>query len=133
MAVKGHGTTLKHGAADPADVLIGKVTDITPPNVEVDDIETTNMDSPDTAKEYEAGYLDGGEVEVTVQFVKATQTTVYGLIRTTKFWLIEFSDGSKWSFSGYLKGFANEVEREGIVSMGLTIKVSGKPTYTAAA
>jgi hypothetical protein len=40
---------------------------------------------------------------------------------------------SKRSFSGYLKGFAIEVERAGIVSMGLTIKVSGKPTYTAAA
>jgi hypothetical protein len=46
---------------------------------------------------------------------------------------ITYADGSKWAFSGYIKAYGDEVEREGIVTTSVTIKVSGKPVFTKAA
>jgi hypothetical protein len=138
MATKGHSTKLAYGdAANYADsetwTDFAKITEITPPNVEADDIDISHMDSPDQFKEFTAGWADGGEVECTIQFAKAANAAVYGLFRQDKGYKVTFVDGSTWELNGYMKAFGNEVEREGIVTANVTIKVSGKPVFTPAA
>jgi hypothetical protein len=138
MANKGSKTKLAYGdqetyAASGAFTPIAKVIDINPPNIEADDIDVSHMESPDEHKEFDPGWADGGEVELTIQYEKAKNATVYGLFRQKKGWEMEFSDGSVWGFDGYIKGFGNEVDREGIITLVITIKVSGKPVFEAAA
>ena len=131
---KGHGVVLEYGDAETYDdsstwTKIAKVVDITPPTVEADDIETSNMDSPGQHKEYEAGWADGGEVEATIQFDTHENNAVYQRFRTKAGHRITFDDGSFWGFTGYIKSFGNEVEREGLITTSITLKVSGKPLF----
>lgn len=136
MAVKGHSTKAFYGnQANFTDsttwTAFAKVTGVTPPKPQADDIDTSHMESADQFKEFEPGWADGGEVELQLQFAAADNASVYGLFRQPKGFRLEFSNGSRWSFNGYIKGFGNEVEREGIVSTTVTFKVSGKPEFTA--
>lgn len=108
------------------------IDDIKPPKIEAEDIDISNMTSADQFKEFVAGWANGGEAEVKIQFEKAQNATIYGLFRTTQGYRITFSDGSTWVFTGYIKSFANEVEREKIVTATVMVKISGKPVFTAA-
>jgi hypothetical protein len=143
MATKGYKTTLNFGdqataAASTTWTPLAKVTDITPPKVSVDDIETSNMDSPvddnDVPwKEFESGWAEAGEVDVTIQFDKNQADSVYGMVGVSKGWKIAFRDGSTWALDGYIKTYGDEVEREKLVTTKATIKISGRPLFTKAA
>lgn len=138
MATKGSKTKFEYGDGETvADsetwVAFAKVTDLTPPKPEIDDIDVSHMESPDEWKEYEPGWKEGGEVDVTIQYAKAQNAAVLALLGVKHGFRITFVDGSKWQWDGYLKSTGNEVEREGIVSTVVTVKVSGKPEFVPAA
>ena len=42
------------------------------------------------------------------------------------------ADGSMWEFDGYIKSFGNEIDRAGIITVPITIKISGDPEFTPA-
>lgn len=134
----GHSAAFEFGdgatVADSATwTKLAGVTEIGGLSFDADDVEVSNMDSPGQWKEFDPGWADAGEVEVTLQFQKAQNTTLFGLFRVPKGFRVVFADGSKWELDGYIKGLGNEVEREGIVSATATLKISGEPTFTAAA
>ena len=125
--VKGYNTHFGYGVAGQVITFVdfANVVDVTPPSMEADDIETTNMDSPDQWKEYEAGFKDAGEAELTLQYAKAAHTTTLGLLAVDKAFCITFSDGAKMTWDGYIKSIGLEIEREGIVTCSIQVKVSG--------
>jgi hypothetical protein len=132
MATKGHSTTLGYSGIPPTTYTpVAKITDIKPPAPESEDINVSHMESPEQWEEVTAGWADAGEVETTIQYEKAANATIYGLLRQDKTYKITFSDNSTWVFQGFLKKFANEVERKGIVTANISIRISGKPTFTA--
>jgi hypothetical protein len=113
------------------------IVDIKPPAFEAEDIEVSSMDSPvDSSgipwKEFAAGWANGGECEVKVQFQSAQNVTMFDLFRITKPYQILLSDGSYWSMTAYMKKLANEVEREKVTQIDATFKISGIPVYTPA-
>lgn len=108
------------------NIAVAQVVDVTPPNVRVDDIDISNMDSPDQAKEYVAGWLDGGEVEITLQMTTEANA-LYAQIGLTQAFGIQFQDSTAWTWNGYIKAFGHETEREGVVTNSVTVKISGKP------
>jgi hypothetical protein len=108
------------------------LTDVKPPKIEADDVDVSNMNSASQMKEHIAIWGDAGEVEFKVQFNKTQNGVVYSLFRQQKAWQVMFSDGSYWTAEGYLKSFANEVEREKIVTADISIKLSGLPVFTPA-
>jgi hypothetical protein len=138
--VKGYGVKIGH-AAQGTDGAIGsgpftyfaRVTEIGGIEVESDDIETSHMESPNQFKEFTAGWADAGEVEFTIQFRKANAAEVWGLFRQDKSFEVKFKDGSAWTFNGYLKKFGTEADREGIVTVPVTVKISGEPDLAVAA
>ena len=139
MATKGSGVKIGSGAQG-TDGAIGetftnfaKLTEIGGISIEADDIETSHMDSPNQFKEFTAGWADAGEVEFTLQFEKAGAAAVWALFRQDKSFRVLFKDGSEWTFNGYLKAFGTEADREGIVTVPCTIKISGEPVFEAAA
>lgn len=133
----GHSATVEYGndvlSGTPTYTQIAKLVDVDAPELEADDIDSSHMETTDQVRTFEPGWADAGEAVMTFRFEKALNATVYGLFRTLSAWRITFQDGSKWEFDGYLKRFGNPVEREGLVTMAVTVKVSGKPNYTAAA
>jgi hypothetical protein len=131
---KGHSTVIEYGDQPTfADSItwtaFANVTGVTPPTPEADDIDVSHMGSEGQFKEFTAGWADGGEVEVTLQYNKDQATTIYGLFRQNKGFRITFSDESYWGLTGYIKSFGDEIDREGIITTTVTIKVSGKPTF----
>lgn len=134
----GHSTKFAFGShatvlASNTWTEIAQVVEISPPEVEADDIETSNMQSPEQFKTFDPGWADGGEVEITVQYEKQATTTIYGLFRVKKGFKMTFEDGAIWSFDGYLKKLGGEVDREGLITQTLTFKISGKPAFATAA
>lgn len=131
---KGYSTTFAYGdiSATPSYTTIAGVTEITPPKISAAKIDTTNFTSADEFKEQEPGLKESDDVEATLQFEKTQSATLYGLLATKKAFKVQFADGSKWEFNGFISGFGDAVDREGIVTTTVTIAVTGKPTFTAA-
>ncbi len=144
MAQKGSKTILAYGNGATYDASgswtnLAKIVSIKPPPIEADDIETSNMDSPNDFKEWVAGWADGGTVSCTIQYEKTQNQALFDLFRDPRGYKIVFPDsttpgaGSAWKFNGYLKKFGNEVEREKLVTADIDIKVSGEPVFVPAA
>jgi hypothetical protein len=134
----GHSTKFEFGDAATYAISttwteIAQILEIGPPEVEADDIETSNMQSPEQFKTFDPGWADAGEIEVTLQYEKAEAVTLYGLFRIKKGFRMTFEDTSKWSLNGYIKKFGGEIDREGVITQTITVKVSGKPVFAAAA
>jgi hypothetical protein len=114
MFLKGYKTTIGYSSGTPSPsgssdyTQFAGIVDVKPPAFEAEDIEVSSMDSPtDTSgipwKEFTAGWANGGEAEVKMQFQSSQNATLFGLFRITKPYAIILSDGSYWSLSGYIK------------------------------
>lgn len=134
MAIVGKGYTLKYGTVvDTYGNTLGNCLDVSGPSVSVDDIEVTHNDSTSGWKEFLPGFKDGGEVTFSMRFNKTEFAEAFGIIGTSKFWELKLSDLSSYEWEGYIKGFSNETAYAGDVTCSCTIKVTGVPTFTAAA
>lgn len=144
MSATAMGTTLikKKNAAVTSDTewTVGSLLSIGGLTVETEERDITTLDSPNAAKEYEPGAKNPGDVTFKVMIKKkadeATITKVLALLAagTTESWEVSYPSGAKWSFTGYVKGYeAGEATPDGNLEFTATIKVSGLPTFTAAA
>ena len=139
MSVPGYQTRIAYGNAPTASgstswTEFAAVTEITPPSLEADDIETSHMTTPKQIKTFMAGWADPGEAELTLEFEKAQAATIYDLFRVQRGYRIEFNDaptpsGSKLRFDGFVKAVGPESDREGLSTINVTIKVSGEVTF----
>ena len=131
-AISGFGTTLGYQAGtDGTYTTFAEITNITPPAIKGDTAEVSTMDSPNGYKEFIGTLIDGGEVTVSLNY-KASQTvTVAALVNVKKTWKITINDGSNWVFSGLLTGLSGAIPVDGKVSQDWTIKVTGKPVFSA--
>jgi hypothetical protein len=134
----GLGTEFQREGATPGVYdTIAYVASITPPQITTDDVEVEDLDPTDAYKKYLPGLLDGGEVSLTLNFDGSStgHTALLGDAnsRATKNFKIVLPDTSTWGFSGYVKGFANsDIAAGDVIQADVTIKVTGKPTFTAA-
>ena len=135
---KGYGTKVAYsdvnddGEATGSYTDFARVTNFGGIDVEADDIDVSHLESPNAFKEFIAGWADGGELEIDVQFHKDGADAVWALYRLDKSFQTTFVDGSTWTVGGYIKKFGQEVEKDGIISTKLTVKVSGEPIFAAA-
>lgn len=110
---------------------LAEVMDISGPNGTVGDVDITHLLSSNVAKDYIPGFHDGGTVSFTMRFNAANLATMYGFIRSSKYWRITCSNGSKWDFYGHINGYGTEVPLEEDITQTFQFKLSGKPTFTA--
>lgn len=128
---KGYGSILSYGTlGGTADTPIGQVLDVSGPGIAVDDIEITNNDSDDEAKEYIPGLVDYGEVSFTLIYSGADPLT--SILATMSVWELELPDGGSWGWNGYIKSIGNEVPTNDGIKCSVAIKISGKATFSAA-
>jgi len=140
----GYGLSLQSGGPDlasPDYVDTGlEITDFTPPEDEVDDVEVTNHRSPDATKEYISGLSDAGEVSFTINYVPrhsvGTDTPIGRLFeskrkRENEAWRIRYSDGTFEEFRAYVKGISRSIPVDDKMTADVTMKVSGTSRFSA--
>lgn len=109
---------------------LANITAIGGPDVEVDDVDVTNLSYADLFRRFIAGWADAGVVEMEANFDPATCATLVAQLRVANVWRIVFSNGSHWDFSGYLKSLKTDNPLTEQVSMPFSVKISGPPTFT---
>jgi hypothetical protein len=132
-AVNGFGTTFAYESAADTYTTLAEVLSVTPPSINVETVETTNMGSDDGFREYIAGLKDGGEVTVNLNYVEASATLLQTLVLAgPERFKITFPGSSTVIFSAIPTAFAwDEVVIDDKIAMSLTLKVTGKPVFAA--
>ena len=129
MAKRALGTTLTVGST-----TVGGLTSISGVEISADTIDVTTLDSTDGYREFIGGFIDGGEVSADgylsdLGTAEATLVTKVG--GDEEECVITFSNGATWAFDGVVTGFSTSADLEDAIGFSITIKVSGKPTFTA--
>lgn len=122
----GHGAKLvgsKSGA-------IGKLTNIDWSGAVADDVESTDFDSPEGWKEFEAGLKDAGEITGDLRYDKTLMNTVLEAVGSDKeTWTLTLKDLNALICWGYVRSLALAVPMGDSVMMPIAIKFSGKPHF----
>lgn len=125
--IHGHGTTLAGSSLS----TVAEVTNIDISGYECADIDLGSMDSTDKHKDFISGMIDAGEISVTCVYTKGEASSLYGAIGTTDTFTVTFPDNSTFVASGYVKNVGVAIPFEDKIEQTATIKISGKPTFTA--
>ena len=132
-AINGFGAVFAYESAPATYTALAEVLSVTPPSISVETVDATHMGSDDGFREFIAALKDGGEAVVNMNYVESSatllQTLVLAGVETFK---ITLAGGSTFVFSGIPTNFAiNELVIDDKMTMSFTIKVSGKPVFTA--
>lgn len=132
-----HKTKLKRDISGTYTDL-AQVVRISPPDIGVSAVECTHLDSPNYAREYIPGLIEGGSCSFDLRFDKTEFNLLYGLLRITEQWRVVFPDAateatsSKVEFDGFFTALGQAVNLDDAVQAMGVIKVTGKPTFTPA-
>ncbi len=130
------GTKLSKGTDTP--VVIGGLTHIGGIEITAEPTDVTALDSDDDYRKYIVGFKDGGEVAVEGYFDPSEDSGQVALqdslnAGTAEDYKITFPTTPKaeWAFKGVITAFrVGDVDTDGTIGFGATIKVSGKPELT---
>lgn len=135
-ATRSMGTTLTKvkSGSEATDTTIANLKSIGAIGVESDEIDVTDLDSPNDYKEFIAGSKDGGSVDL-AGFIKDEDNveTMLALAesRAVESWVVEYTTGAKWTFDAFVKSFKDgEKTPEGVYEFTASLRISGKPTFT---
>lgn len=135
MAILGYGSDVGTSTTQGSFTSVGTLLEITPPNISVTEVDITHLASTSAFREFMSGLGNGGSVVFKIQFVKANMTTLYGYIRTTRWWQVTYSDlastASTWQCQGFISSITGAMPMDDDVTADFTIKLTGKPVYTA--
>jgi len=147
-AFSGLGLVLNIGTKDSLPVFteIGEVKSVTGPQLKNETADVTNVQSPGGVKEFISTLTDPGEVSFSVNYVPDDpgQAAVYAAAISKArlpFQLIlpptseedgESSPG-QWTFDGLVTEYGVEIPLDKEAALNIKIKVSGLPSFEAAA
>lgn len=130
------GTTLTKtkSGSESTDLKIANLTSIGEIGVESEEIDATDLDSPDNYKEFIAGSKDAGELSLAGNIKDESNVEKMLALaesQSMEEWTVEYPSGATWKFSGFVKSFKDgEKTPDGLATFSATIRISGKPTYT---
>ena len=125
-AISSHGTLIKR-----AGTTVGELGDITPPPLMRNTFDTTvHTDNDDS---YVVGIRRKGEVQFNINFLpsgEATHGTTSGLMKawvdgSKDLWEIDFPDGTKWYFSGFVTNISPAAPVDGAQTASVTVRPTG--------
>ena len=137
-ATAGYGVLLKAGDGGGSEVFttIAEIRSITFSGITVSMLDVTNMDSPDSVREFLPTLSDGGELQFEGNFLPGNtthQAILTDLIaRTRRNFKVVFNDtgNAEFAFAGFYTNFAPRAEVEGIVTLSCSIKITSTPVLT---
>lgn len=134
----GFGTLFKIGNGATSEVFtsIAEVKSIAGPNMSLQLVEATHMESPSGFQEWLPSFKDAGDVSLVLNFLPASTghkglTTDFAA-RTKRNFKIVFPNtaGTTWSFSGYISAFAPNASIGDMLSAAVTIRITGAVTIS---
>lgn len=140
---KSYGTVLSYSANGSSYTALADIYSITPSTLECGDVKLTHLESTNYTHEYGAGWIEPGTIEFGGYFTKAQFNTLVGLLGATTdnyYWKVTFplisgeSNASTYVERGHLKkvGFDEiNIDDDGKITCPFSVKVTGKPTFTA--
>lgn len=136
-ATRALGTALTKGIETP--VTIGGLTSIGGIEITADTQDVTALDSEGGYREFLGTFKDGGEVPIEGFFNPDTTSGQTALQESLDSGLAEdyainfpTTPAWGWKFKGVVTGFkVGDVDVDGTINFGATIKVSGKPVLAA--
>lgn len=135
-ATRTMGTTLtkKKSGSETGDLKIANLTSIGEIGVESEEIDATDLDSPDNYKEFIAGNKDAGEVPLAGNIKDESNVEKMLALaesQSVEEWTVAYPSGATWTFSGFVKSFKDgEKTPDGLATFSATIRISGKPVFT---
>lgn len=138
QATRTMGTTLTKAQSgnEQEDLKIANLTSIGEIGVESEEIDTTDLDSPNNYKEFIAGSKDAGEVSLAGNIKDESNVEKMLALaesQSVEEWTVEYPSGAKWVFSAFVKSFKDgEKTTDGLATFTATLRISGKPVYTKA-
>lgn len=138
QATRTMGTTLKKTKSgdEQADLLIANLTSIGEIGVESEEIDATDLDSPNNYKEFIAGSKDAGEVSLAGNIKDESNVEKMLALaesQSVEEWVVTYPSGATWTFNAFVKSFKDgEKTTDGLASFTASLRISGKPTYTKA-
>lgn len=139
QATRTMGTTLTKGKSgdETADLKIANLTSIGEIGVESEEIDATDLDSPDNYKEFIAGSKDAGEVPIAGNIKDESNVEKMLALaesQSVEPWTVTYPSGATWKFRAFVKSFKDgEKTTDGLATFTATLRISGKPTYTKSA
>lgn len=129
--ISAHGTIVKRNG-----IAIAELKDITPPPLTRKPIDTTTHNSSDDS--YVVGIRRKGELTFMVNWLPDTEVThgsVSGLLEgwatgSKDLFEIDFPDGAKWLFSGFVVNIAAKQPVDGAQEASISIRPSGGQVMT---
>lgn len=139
QATRTMGTTLtkKMSGDESEDLKIANLTSIGEIGVESEEIDTTDLDSPNNYKEFIAGSKDAGEVSLAGNIKDESNVEKMLALaesQSVEEWTVAYPSGAKWVFNAFVKSFKDgEKTTDGLATFTATLRISGKPVYTKSA
>lgn len=140
MAVDiGHGAAFKRGNADgPPETFtaIGAVVSISGPGMSKDTVDVSTLASTARYREFISGMRDSGKITIECNFDPGDSDMDNALTDfeadAARSYQIAWADGSTFGFEGILTGWEPGTPLDDKMTMSLTYKLTGQPTYTQA-
>ena len=134
QAIIGYGTKFSVeatlGLGDFVD--FGEVTNVTPPNQKVDQIDVTHMQSPDRTREFIQGLTDPGDITIALNHIPGSVTDDFiiawrasGEARAVK---ITYPNLVTDTFPAFILGYTPQMAVAGAITASLNMKVAGAIT-----
>lgn len=129
----GYGSTVRVGllgsGGDPDFFKLDLVGDLEAPDEEVDEHETTHMESPGRRKQFIAGLIDSGELTVPMNYIPGseTHTKLTQIKASGEEVIIELTLGAgatPESFTGFLKGYGRSAPVNGKMTASARFRLS---------
>jgi len=127
MAISTYGVTLKYGETTPTTVL--KIKDFPSLLGKRSALETTTLS--DDAQTYIPGIRQQSETFDFTANYDPTELSVINALTNVQKCELEFSDGSKFEWDGYISASVNEGAVDAVVEMTISITPTTVPVFTA--
>lgn len=137
-AIIGYGTTVYIGDSSSPGIYtqLQEVTEVTPPNLQVDDVEATHFTSDNRTREYIAGLIEPGEASVAMNRIPGSATEILLMNLQTAGTRVAvrmiWPNGTTWEFIGHVKGYETAAPIDDRMTATVTFKVDGAQTITIA-
>jgi hypothetical protein len=109
--------------------VIARITKFTPAKLTVAKVSNDAMDNTLfnglPVEDQIPGWVSPGTWGATMFFAKTAFATIRGLTGTQEKWKVIKSDGSGYTFSGYISEISDEVPLKELLSADITVQING--------
>lgn len=129
----GYGVTLET-TTSTGTMSIAYIRSISGPNSDINDVDTTTLDTTGGCRTFIAGLIDAGEVTCELAYDPSVEShktlgTRFKARTAHTYTITDPSTTSGSAFTGYIKSMSREIPLDDMITCSVGFKVSGNPGY----